>query len=80
MSEWQAIETAPKNGERILLARIDATKGLPEFGIHACTTFVWWACAGSWSEKYSRWWDGIEPCGLAGPNYWMPLPPPPSTT
>ena len=62
---WLPISTAPRDGMRLLLAKI---VGHPE---HA--TALWWACTGSWSTKYSKWWDGVEPCGLAGPTHWMPL-------
>jgi hypothetical protein len=77
-SGWQPIETAPKDGTRILLAKIGATNAVPGLGIKAREPHVWWACTGHWSEKWKNWNDGIEPCGLAGPNYWHPLPPPPA--
>lgn len=75
---WQPIETAPKDGTRILLAKIGATNAVPGLGIKAREPHVWWACTGHWSEKWKNWNDGIEPCGLAGPNYWQPLPLPPA--
>jgi hypothetical protein len=64
---WQPIETAPKDGSEIILARIGENEVGKNLG-------VWWACSGSWSEKYSRWWDGIEPCGFNHPTHWMHLP------
>lgn len=67
---WLDISTAPKDGTRILLARCGLNEAGEDFGI-------WWACAGSWSARWKNWNDGIEPCGLADPNYWMPLPAPP---
>jgi len=70
---WQPIETAPKDGSKIILARIGENEVGKNLG-------VWWACSGSWSEKYSRWWDGIEPCGFNHPTHWMPLPAAPSPT
>lgn len=75
---WLPIETAPKDGTKILLAKIAATKAVPEFGLEAKPTHVWWCCQGWWSDKWGRWFDGVEPSGLAGPNYWMPVPPVPA--
>ena len=65
MSEWHTIDTAPKDGTRILLARI--------VGHPAHATALWWATAGHWSTRWKNWNDGVEPSGLADPNYWMPL-------
>lgn len=79
-SGWQPIETAPKDGTRILVARIGATGGVQHLGIEATPVHVMWACVGYWSAKWNNWNDGFEPCGLAGPNYWQPLPPPPAIT
>lgn len=75
---WQPIETAPKDGTRILVARIGATGGVQHLGIEATPVHVMWACVGYWSAKWNNWNDGFEPCGLAGPNYWQHLPPPPA--
>ena len=63
--EWQPIETAPKD-RRILLGKI--------VGHPAHPTALWWAVAGSWSERWQNWNDGIEPAGLASPNHWCDLP------
>lgn len=68
------IETAPKDGSRIILVKIGrptdpATwKELPPS--------VWWCVTGSWSAKWNKWWDNVEPCGLASPTHWMPVPEP----
>lgn len=67
--QWRPMETAPKDGSRILLAKIVGHPSHP--------TALWWAVAGHWSEKWSNWNDDVEPCGLASPNYWQPLPPAP---
>jgi len=63
---WRPIETAPKDGSDLLLAKIVGHIDHP--------TAVWWMVKGSWSLKWTKWWDGIEPCGLAGPTHWMPIP------
>jgi len=72
---WQPIETAPKDGTKILLAKIGVTRAAPEFDIAAKPPHVWWCVQGFWSTKWENWNDGVEPCGLAGPNFWMPTPP-----
>jgi hypothetical protein len=63
---WQPIATAPKDGSKIILAKIA--------GHPAHVTAFWWAASGSWSAKYERWWDGVEPCGFASPSHWMQIP------
>jgi hypothetical protein len=65
MSKWQDISTAPKD-RRILLGKV---VGHPAHG-----SALWWAVAGSWSERFQNWNDGVEPAGLAQPNVWCDLP------
>lgn len=74
LSPWQSIESAPKDGAKMLLAKIAPVKGLPDFNIEPKAPYIWWATSGFWSEQYKNWNDGFEPTGLAKPNYWMPLP------
>lgn len=64
---WQPIETAPKDGTKILLARIGRNEVGKDLGI-------WWAARGFWSSQWNNWNDGIEPSGLAYPTHWIPLP------
>jgi hypothetical protein len=66
--EWLPIETAPRDGHKILLAKF---VGHPD---HA--TCLWWCVAGHWSARWKNWNDGIEPCGLADPTYWREVPKP----
>lgn len=66
-AQWQPIETAPKDGTKLILAKIGLSSDQGPFE-------VWWASSGSWSARWQNWNDGIEPCGLADPNYWMPMP------
>ena len=66
MSEWQPIETAPKDGTEILLAwRME----------HFCN---WMMEVAVWSDSRERWilaWDGDE---IEKPDMrWTPLPEPP---
>lgn len=65
MIAWQPIETAPKDGTKVLLGKI---VGHPDH-----ETALWWAVRGYWSERWKNWNDGVEPSGLAGPTHWMPL-------
>lgn len=86
MSEWQPIETAPKDGTRILLARhgwlnhSDAEYGTEQWSKDIWDNAkrkydLWWACTGFWSAKWKNWNDGMEPSGLSDPTHWMPTPP-----
>lgn len=78
MSQWQPIETAPKDGGWILIGRWAATAGIPSLDIPAHDAHLWWAARGQWSERWQKWWDGIEPSIFAQPNVWAPLPSPPA--
>lgn len=77
MSEWQPIETAPKDGSEILLGRSSNTK---VYTAH-------WELEPSWA------WKSAEPCWAVymasddyystylhadWPSHWMPLPEPPN--
>lgn len=63
---WRVIdETTPRDGTRILLAKI---VGHPDH-----ETALWWATIGHWSSKWNNWNDGIEPAGLASPTHWLPI-------
>lgn len=87
MSEWQPIETAPRDGVRILLAKFGTTTdttGLEAgsrewqerfFDKDAPKRYdLWWAVSGFWSCRFQNWNDGVEPAGLADPSHWMRLP------
>src|SRR5690606_24517759 len=81
---WQPIETAPRNGETLLLGCFNSSGN-------------WRTMRGQWmSEGYIvEYWedpDGAEPgwfetaveaddipnCWQITPSHWMPLPPPPT--
>jgi hypothetical protein len=63
VSEWQPIETAPKDGTRILI-----------FGARECYGGDYISLA-----YWDHWWRGDydEPVYVDEPTHWMPLPPPP---
>lgn len=60
--QWQPIETAPKDGTRVLL--------------HSPDTHTYTGIAASWCIIDERWeeWDSNHPCL---PTHWIPLPAPP---
>lgn len=78
--KWQPIETAPRDGTQIVLAKYDWAHGLGAMFPRIDDELMyglWWLTVGYWSDKWLNWNDGIEPSGLASPTHWMALPPPP---
>ena len=71
MSEWQPIETAPKDGTKLLLCE----------SVDENYIFV-----GSWSETRNPKWYGTNWYCVEydafnhAPTHWMPLPQPPEKT
>lgn len=73
MSEWQPIETAPRDGTDVLIVDISATKPTASIA-HFWSDDCWICCH---AESYSEAIYGeIEVMG--DPSHWMPLPTPPS--
>lgn len=73
-SEWKPIETAPKDGTKVLV--YDESYGLPQKA---------WFGKDHFKEEYEGWLfgDGDDySCGLyftpIEPTHWMPLPKPPT--
>lgn len=72
MSEWQPIETAPRDGTYILLGwSVNPTKDgeFPKMSVGKSIDrdSGWWLTAG-WASSTVQ----------MAPTHWMPLPPPPS--
>lgn len=76
MTEWQPIETAPKDGTPILASGINL--GTPDKGRHYVIA-RWEICERPDPDDWSGWY---EPDGDGGPypwlTHWMPLPSPPT--
>ena len=66
MSEWQPIETAPRDETPVLLFIPDVGMVVGDFAVAA------FAPAGEWFECYNS--EGLAP---NKPTHWMPLPEPP---
>ena len=67
--DWQPIETAPKDGTKIILGQFDKTKD--RYGRVRVDYWHKVSDAGSysgWGEFNNRFWP---------PTHWMPLPAPP---
>lgn len=75
MSEWQPIETAPKDGRFILLwdANSSFTVGAQD---RICATGAWiidpYHGSGAW--QVGRDDDEYAPSRFDSPSHWMPLP------
>ena len=64
---WHPIETAPKDGSKLMLWCVDLVGGNGR------------VATGSWHDTFNgSWWDwGME--YTLNPTHWMPLPSPPET-
>ncbi len=80
MSNWQPIETAPKDGAWVLVygrGPDDEAKGERRTAVAQFTNYLngitreefWWQFA---------WYDGGYYGGFDEPTHWMPLPAPPT--
>lgn len=69
MTEWQPIETAPKDGTTILLVRF--------YGAQVCGETDHWTVDVYGDDRPRDWCDtGGRPPEYAW-THWLPLPPPP---
>lgn len=71
--QWQPIETAPKDGTRVLLYANLRRASLS--GHDLDKDYGYWIVLGSWEAEYGLWVDGSQCNPL--PTHWMPLPEPP---
>jgi hypothetical protein len=73
MSEWQPIETAPKDGTAILVC---SAWTMPD-GLYR----VGWIADGFFDGGHWLFgWLDLDPEEYSPPTHWMPLPAPPETT
>ena len=65
---WQPIETAPKDGQPILLSRPMAPLGDDDYAVFICVAY----------ESNGHWFrDKDSELVSFTPTHWMPLPDPP---
>lgn len=80
MSEWQPIETAPKDSSRVLVwmePLPDPYATYREGNMAVIASYVAFSDALKREGMTDGWsWYGPERCY---PTHWMPLPPPPSS-
>jgi hypothetical protein len=82
MSEWQPIETAPKDGTEIIVGNDQATVWI--------TRGSWWSDGEHWAtqgydkqEEAAGWWSYANSVGqdklndYRQPTHWLPMPTPP---
>jgi len=83
MSEWQPIETAPKDGTWVLLSGGGIYYGwdgdtIPTAVVGQYTDYL---NGGTTNPHWQfAWYDGGYYGEYASPTHWMPLPPPPDGT
>lgn len=71
MSEWQPIESAPRDGTEIQLW----AKGEWFPNAHWCRSKLGW-----YEEYWDAHWCSYSESGIYNATHWMPLPTPPSFT
>lgn len=84
MSEWQPIETAPKDGARVLVTSYSTANWSDGVDRSYWQTQVAWLVCGEWiteSHEDSQYGCVNIPYRnpyANGPTHWMPLPAPPT--
>lgn len=77
MSEWQPIETAPRDGTKILAhcqpTHIETGKPMS----FSYISVIWWRGENFWKSQW-KWRHALND-STAEPIHWMPLPDPPAT-
>lgn len=72
MSDWQPIETAPKDGRHVLLAVTNDPPNFPGYvseGYYEEDRDCWYQANTHWTDQFD---------GALYPSHWMPLPEPPA--
>ena len=83
-TEWQPIETAPKDGTELLIWAKDVGVRVGYFGTEfndapegSRPYAGWWSLAGEISPAFPAWRDLEEVPARNEPTHWLPLPEPP---
>jgi hypothetical protein len=71
---WRPIETAPKDGTRVLVYA--TMRGAALGGHDRGKDYGTWIVIAAWEPDYGFWVDGSQ-C-TPEPTHWMPLPAPPA--
>lgn len=82
---WQDIATAPKDGTRVIVAKIGwchstlerLRQSIENADLEPDEYRVFFATSAHFHEKRQYWTDGLE--RLVEPTHWMPLPSPPES-
>lgn len=69
--DWQPIDSAPKDGTRVLLANFAEDLETGEWGYYDGPQVAFL------NPRTGLWDDGDYNANITDMNYWMPLPPPP---
>ena len=72
-SEWQPIETAPKDGTLLLLIMVGFEPAVGAYYSHG-----WDYQTEDCFAEYDHWLAYLENRGVWKPTHWMPLPTPPT--
>ena len=68
MAEWQKIETAPREGDEILIAR----------HVRDTERSAVWVMHVAWFDARIGRWRTLHADNLVEPTHWQPLPQPPN--
>ena len=79
VSKWFPIDTAPKDGTRVLFAGQWSDKDSPSHGKWTTEIFGWGSIHSDGDKSKCEWWSGLSPMrGWAVDwTHWMHLPDPP---
>jgi len=80
--DWQPMETAPRDGTRILIGGRWSLEWSPGYGEWTCEVAAWGSPHSDGSGRDADWYAGMIPLTRAFAvtwTHWQPLPAPPDT-